>query len=79
MNYRKTMCFAGGCYGPQSVPVKFPGQNSDNFLSVAGTLYIIMSSQKDKGKVRKVHILKDLTMHLLLMQELHRSKDSINR
>ena len=33
---------------------------SDNFLSFAGTLYIILNSRKDKEKALKENIVKDI-------------------
>ena len=40
--------------------VKFQGQDSNKFLSLAGILYVFVNSQKDKGRLLKPHILKDL-------------------
>ena len=33
---------------------------ADKFLSVFGVMYVIIKSQKDKGKALKKHILKDI-------------------
>ena len=51
---------------------------TDKFLSFFGVMYIIVNSKKDKGKVLKEHILKDI-VPLSLMQKLKRSRESINR
>ena len=40
--------------------VEFQGQDSNKFLSLAGILYVFGNSQKDKGRLLKKHILKDL-------------------
>lgn len=40
--------------------VEFQGQDSNKFLSLAGILYVFVNSQKDKGRLLKKHILKDL-------------------
>ena len=45
-----------GCWsGPKDQQNK-----TDNFLSLTGTLYVIVNSRKDKRKALKEHILKDL-------------------
>ena len=35
-------------------------QDHDIFVSLTGALYVVVTSQKDKGKVLKKHILKDI-------------------
>ena len=45
----------GFWYGPQDQQSK-----SKNFLSLTDTLYVIVSSSKDKGKAFKEHIVKGL-------------------
>ena len=35
-------------------------QDHDIFISLTGTLYVIVNSRKDKGKALKEHILKDI-------------------
>ena len=44
-----------GWYG-----LKDPQNKTDKFLSLFGVMYVIVNSWKDKGKVRKEHILKDI-------------------
>ena len=43
-----------GWHGPKNQQNKM-----DKFLSFFGVMYVIVNSQKDKGKVRGKHILKD--------------------
>lgn len=38
-----------------------------NFLSVAGTLYVILNSWKDKGKKLNQHILKDIVTRVIIV------------
>ena len=38
-------------------------QEHDIFISLTGALYVIVNSQKDKGKALKKHILKDIVPH----------------
>ena len=52
---------------------------TDKFLSAFGVMHVIIKSQKDKGKVLKKHILKDIVPPAFLMQKLKRSKESINK
>ena len=48
-------------HGTWSWPGPKDHQNkTDKFLSVFGVMYVIMKSQKDKGKAIKKHILKDI-------------------
>ena len=44
-----------GCSGPKDQENK-----TDKFLSVYGVMYVIVNSQKDKGKALKEHILKNI-------------------
>ena len=46
------------------------------FISIKGALYVILNPWKDKGKVLKEHILKDL---VALTQELKRFKKSFKK
>ena len=41
-------------------PPKEDAQGEDIFISLTGTLYVIVNSRKDKGKALKEHILKDI-------------------
>ena len=41
-------------------PSREDAQNYDIFISLTGALYVIVNSQKDKGKALKKHILKDI-------------------
>ena len=52
---------------------------TDKFFSAFGVMHVIIKSQKDKGKVLKKHILKDIVPPAFLMQKLKRSKESINK
>ena len=50
---------------------------TDKFLSVFGVIYVIIKSQKDKGKALKKHILKGIVQHgfnarIEEIQEKHR-------
>ena len=41
-------------------PCREDVQDHDIFISLTGTLYVIVNSQKDKGKMLREHILKDI-------------------
>ena len=41
-------------------PPREDTQDHDIFISLTGTLYVIVNSRKDKGKAFKEHILKDI-------------------
>ena len=41
-------------------PPKEDAQGEDIFISLTGTLYVIVNSRKDKGKALKEHVLKDI-------------------
>ena len=45
---------------PSMDPPKEDAQDQYIFISLTGTLYVIVNSQKDKGKALKEHILKDI-------------------
>ena len=54
---------------------------SDNFLSFAGTLYVILNSRKDKEKALKENIVKDIlprdfNARIEEIQEKHRQATS---
>ena len=51
---------------------------TDKFLLIFGVMYVIIKSKNPKGKALKKHILKTL-YRVGLMQELKRSKESINK
>ena len=51
-------CASLGWSGPKDQQNK-----TDKFLSVFGAMYTIVNSQKDKGKMLKKHILKDIVPH----------------
>ena len=58
-------------------PSREDAQDHDIFISFTGTLYVIVKSRKDKGKVPKEHILKDIVPHgfdakIEEIQEQHR-------
>ena len=41
-------------------PSREDAQDHDIFISVTGALYVVVNSRKNKGKVLKKHILKDI-------------------
>ena len=47
-----------GWYGPKDQQNK-----TDKFLSAFGVIYVIVKSQKDKGKAFRKHILRDIVPH----------------
>ena len=56
------------CEMPTRNGIKTPGpeyhqNNTDKFLSVFGPMYVIIKTQKDKGKAYKKQILKDIVPH----------------
>ena len=54
-DFDPTYTTATGWSGPKDQQNK-----ADKFLSVFGVMYVIVKSQKDKGKALKEHILKDI-------------------
>ena len=50
--------FKWGCHNVTSS--KEDAQDHDIFISLTGTLYVTVNSQKDKGKALKEHILKEI-------------------
>ena len=57
---------------------------TDNFLSLAGTLYVILNSRKDEDKALKENILKDILprdfdARIEEIQEKHRQAISRTR
>ena len=48
----------GGCHIIK--PSREDSQDHDIFISLTGALYVVVNSRKDKGKVLKKHILKDI-------------------
>ena len=58
---QKTRAFlkvGGGCL--DATPPREDVQDHDIFISLTGVLYVVVNSQKDKGKAIKKHILKDI-------------------
>ena len=58
---QKTRAFlkvGGGCL--DVTPPRVEVQDHDIFISLIGVLYVVVNSQKDKGKAIKKHILKDI-------------------
>ena len=58
-------------------PPEEDAQDHDIFISLTGALYVIVKSQKDKGKALKKHILKDIVprgfdARIKEIQEKHR-------
>ena len=41
-------------------PGREDAQDHDTFILLTGVLYVIVNSRKDRGKVLKKHILKDI-------------------
>ena len=65
----------GGCHDP-TLP-REDAQDHDIFILLTGALYVIVNSQKDKGKVLKKHTLKDIVprrfdVRIEEIQEKHR-------
>ena len=54
---RASLKAEGGCH--DATPPTEYAQDHDIFISLTGALYVVVNSQKDKGKVLKKHILKD--------------------
>ena len=48
----------GGCH--DATPSKEVAQDHDIFISLTGALYVVVHSQKSKGRALKKHILKDI-------------------
>ena len=48
----------GGCH--DATPSKEVAQDPDIFISLTGALYVVVHSQKSKGRALKKHILKDI-------------------
>ena len=48
----------GGCHIIK--PSREDAQDNDIFISLTGALYVVLNSGKDKGKVLKKHIPKDI-------------------
>ena len=65
----------GECH--DATPPREDAQDHDIFISLTGTLYVVVNSQKDKGKALKKHILKDIVprgfdVKIEEIQEKHR-------
>ena len=65
----------GGCH--DATPPREDAQDHEIFISLTGTLYVVVNSQKDKGKALKKHILKDIVprgfdVKIEEIQEKHR-------
>ena len=62
--HQKTQAFLkveGGCHNATSL--REDAQDHDTFISLNVALYVTVNSRKDKGKVLKEHILKDIVPH----------------
>ena len=55
---RAVLQVEGRCHNATSP--REDAQDHDIFISLTGTLYVIVNSRKDKGKALKKHILKDI-------------------
>ena len=60
-----------------ATPPREDAQDHEIFISLTGTLYVVVNSQKDKGKALKKHILKDIVprgfdVKIEEIQEKHR-------
>ena len=75
---QKTRAFLkieGGCH--DATPPREDAQDHDILISLAGALYVVVNSQKDKRKALKKHIVKDivprgLDVKIEEIQEKHR-------
>ena len=54
-DFDPTYTTATGCSGPKDHQNK-----TDKFLSTFGIMYVIVKSQRDKGKALREHIMKDI-------------------